>query len=266
MPGRNRSVRRGDVKPEFAKATSGQGETSWAFRNLLHFPRLGVYFSLIPKNACTSTFAALAKAEGGLADWFLSGTRIHNLHDHFRAYRQPHEFRDGDLRLILLREPVERLASAISDKLFQTSSDKRFQLDFFSRTLRKPAADLSLRDIIRFCDTCPPSSLEAHFAPQPNFVFFDEYTHVVMVDQQLNALDLAGRRIKLGTMNTGAPTSGYEIQDMTLGDIWARRRDGALPSRDSLMRMIRAEASTRGNISNDVAFWTGVAGQRRAQG
>lgn len=243
----------------FATARSAQGETAWAFRHLLHFPRLGVYYSLIPKNACTSTFLALAEAEGGLADWFRSGTRIHNLHDHYRAYRQPHEFREGDRRLILVREPLRRLASALTDKIVQTAPEKRPQLDFFCRAIGKSAPELTLRDILRICDSYPAPFLEPHFAPQSDFVFFDDYTDVIFADMHLPALELGGRRIDLRVMNKGAPAPGYEIEDMTLGAIWARRREGALPSRDSLIRMIDAEAAPGGNIRNDIAFWSSLS-------
>jgi hypothetical protein len=62
-PRREGSVRF-DCRTDLSRFIAFQDERAWAPSKAMLFPKLSVFHSLIPKNACTSILAALARANG----------------------------------------------------------------------------------------------------------------------------------------------------------------------------------------------------------
>jgi hypothetical protein len=246
-----------DSEFDFAPFIELQGEKAWAFRKALLFDRIGVFYSLIPKNACTSILSALAQANGLTSKWFQSRNRIHNLQPKFWAFQDLERFHDRTFKIVALREPFRRAASAINNKLVGTDAEHLVHQRFFENHLRKKIHECRLSEIFRLADTLPHWMVDEHFAPQWSFLFYDRYDLLINADHRLETIGIGDREIGIGQHNKKAASySAEEIGDATIADMRQFVREkGMPPSLTGLRKVFVNSTRPGGNYDRANRLW-----------
>lgn len=174
------------------------------------FPGGTLAYHPVPKNGCTSVKTILAEALGVTGRYVYAGDVPNykqapetpgdksNIH----AFLRTEKFcrRWGDYRICVVRDPVERLVSAYSNRVL------------FHRDM-----DISLEDLL----ADPPKywAVNDHFKPQCYFLGTDPsyYTHIFRVSQIGEITDmissLAGRAIVPVRKQTGGADMKPELTD-----------------------------------------------------
>lgn len=197
-----------------------QGEYAWAVQKSMLFANIGIFYTLVPKNACTSILSALAQANGLTTKWFQSQNRIHNLQRTFNAFKDLNRFNDETFKIIAFREPFGRFLSAFKNKIVSRQSENHETQQFFKGRLAKPVADWRFSDIVKVSDHYAHWALDQHFAPQWSFIFYDRYDLVIDADQPITALDIGSRHVPIAWHNRRAlDIADEEMGDVTVGEI-----------------------------------------------
>lgn len=140
----------------------------------LYYPRLRIAYNAIPKNACSSVKATLAHAnDGGCFQ-----KTPHELDGRYRA--APRVIDDTWLRLVVLRDPFERLVSAYLDKMLKPLEPQFKKIVVQARYEMgepPPVGDesLSLRQFFYWFRSRPIEATDAHWRPQTALLTFDRF-------------------------------------------------------------------------------------------
>jgi hypothetical protein len=242
---------------DFGPFIDFQGELSWAVRKALFFRRINVFYSLIPKNACTSILSALASENGLTSKWFHARNRIHNVQLKYQAFADLDQFHDDGFKIVALREPFSRAVSAIYDKLVEQNPAHVAHKNFFETQLNKKIDGCRLSEIFRVADTYPHWFVDEHFAPQWSFLFYDHYDLVINANEPLSTISIGDREIAVARLNKKAkPHSPDDIGDATIADI--RRfieERGARPSIAGQRAVFDKAIIPGGNYDRDLNLW-----------
>lgn len=246
-----------DNSIDFAPFIGFQQENAWAFRKSLLFNRAKIFYSLIPKNACTSLLSALAADDGLTSKWFHSHNRIHNVQSKYWAFRDVENFHDDSFKIIAFRNPFLRAMSALNNKLVGTDSEHLVHQRFFESRLNKKIAECRLSEIFEVADRCPHWILDEHFAPQWSFLFYDRYDLVIDADQKIERVDVGGREIELAHQNKKAkPQSREDIGDATIADIrHFIKETGLQPSMPGMHAIFLKTVRSGGNYERDYKLY-----------
>ena len=245
---------------DFSPFIAFQDERAWAVQKALLFPNIDVFYSLIPKNACTSLLTALAVANGLTATWFQSRNRIHNIQQRFSAFQDLERFNDQSFRMIALRDPFRRAISALGNKLVGTTAENQLDQRFFTQRLNKPIHECRLSEIFRLCDTVPHWLVDQHFAPQWSFLFYDRYDLVIDGDRPVRCIDIRGRQIQLAQHNSHAkPRSDDDVGDVMIGELRTYLKEqGRMPSLAGHRRVFDSVLRRGGNYDRDFQLYAAL--------
>lgn len=146
----------------------------------LYYPRLKVAYNLIPKNACSTVKASLARANDG-------ATFVVSPHELDHHYRTPPARLDGWKTILVLRDPLARFISAYLDKVARPIEDsvREMVAQIFYELGRPPPVGEESVNIAEFFDWIgqqPHELLDAHWRPQAELLRFSEYDHILHVE------------------------------------------------------------------------------------
>ncbi len=243
-----------------------QDENAWAPRKALFFPKIGIFYSLVPKNACTSILTALAVANGLTTPWFQTRNRIHNVQGKYNALNDLDAFHDDTFKIIAFRNPLARLLSAFNNKLVGTDSEHIIHQRFFEQRLNKKIAECRFSEIVALADQVPHWIMDQHFAPQWSFLFYDRYDLLIDADQPIFSLPLPDRTLTLSHQNRKARADTDEhIGDATVGQIRAfLARTGTYPGKVEAERIFRNTVRPNGNFDRDYQLYRALQGSAAA--
>ncbi|HEX6248592.1 MAG TPA: sulfotransferase family 2 domain-containing protein [Nocardioidaceae bacterium] len=214
--------------------------TAFALRHLYVYPRLGVAYTYIPKNACTSFKRTLGKAQGRFDDdtpsahtmrmsWWLRG---------LAAYPRSEE------RIAVVRDPWDRLLSGYLNRFLMHTdvvADHAWKHGLSDRLgPGRTRGDVTFADFVEFLAATPNHRLNEHWRPQTDFMI-GSYTRLVRFEHIAeDTTFLAGHGLQLEAAR-GHATS---VSRRDLGPGWGhrtarrlrrlRRRRGVLPTRENL--------------------------------
>jgi len=239
-----------------------QDENAWAPRKALIFHKIGIFYSLVPKNACTSILTALAVANGLTTPWFQSRNRIHNVQGKYSALNNLDAFHDDTFKIVAFRNPLERLLSAFNNKLVGTDSEHMVHQRFFEQRLNKKIAECRFSEIVALSDQVPHWIMDQHFAPQWSFLFYDRYDLLIDADQPIFSLKLPDRELILSRHNRKSRAGTDEhIGDATIAEIRAfLARTGTYPSKAEAERIFRNMVRPDGNFDRDYRLYRALKG------
>lgn len=246
---------------DFGPFIAFQGELAWAYRKALFFRSLNVFYSLIPKNACTSLFSTLAVADGLTSPWFQSANRIHNVQEKFHAFRDVETFRDDAFKIVALRNPFKRLISAFNDKLVGTDPANMVHQRFFERRLNKKIEQCRLSEIVRVADRLSHWLVDKHFAPQWSFLFYDRYDLIIDADASIERIAVGKLELVLPHHNGKAkPYSDEDVGDVPIADIrqFSKER-GQRPSLVGQHKIFTKSVRRGGNYERDYKLYDALA-------
>ncbi len=242
---------------DFSPFVHFQDEKAWAVRKAMLFAHINVFYSLIPKNACTSILTALATANGLTTKWFQTRNRIHTIQPKFWAFNDIDRFHDDTFKIVALRDPFGRAVSAIMNKLVGTDPEHLVHQRFFETNIGKKIDQCRLSEIFRLADQAPHWIVDEHFAPQWSFLFYDRYDLVIDAGRKIDAISIGDREIAIGQHNKkSASPSTDEIGDATIDDIRQFVREkGVPPSRSGLRAVFQQTIRQGGNYERDYRLW-----------
>lgn len=217
--------------------------TAFAIRHLYVYPRLGVAYTYIPKNACTSFKRTLGTAQGWLdpdapsahamrMSWWLRG---------LAAYPRTEE------RVVVIRDPWDRLLSGYLNRFLMhkdVAADHAWHHGLSDRHAPDHTrGDVSFADFVEFLAATPSRRLNEHWRPQTDFMI-GSYTRMVRFEHIAeDTAFLAGRGLRLAQAR-GHATSGFRRD---LGSGWGHRKARRLRR----LRQRREVLPTRENMYDD---------------
>jgi hypothetical protein len=234
-----------------------QQENAWAVQKALLFHKIGVFYTLVPKNACTSILSALAYANGLTTKWFHSRNRIHNIQSQYNAFDDLERFHDDTFKIIALRDPFKRIHSAFKNKLVSPRSENFKAHQFFEARLNKPVAECRFSEVVRISDHYAHWALEQHFAPQWSFLLYDRYDLLIDADQPISMIDIGARQLPVAWHNR-KPTghADEDIGDATVAEYRAFvARTGKFPRAEAAELIFRDNIKPKGNIDCDYQLY-----------
>jgi hypothetical protein len=234
-----------------------QKENAWAVQKSLIFPRINVYYSLIPKNACTSILSTLAQANGLTSKWFQSRNRIHNIQSKYNAFNDLDRFHDDMFKIIAFRDPFKRFVSAFKNKLVSPLSENFKAHQFFEQRLDKPIVECRFSELVKVSDHYAHWALEQHFAPQWSFLFYDRYDLLIDADQPITALDIGTQVLPVGWHNHKSRGQADEhIGDAKVGEFRAFvARTGKDPRTEDLEQIFGNVIKPNSNFDCDFRLY-----------
>jgi hypothetical protein len=243
---------------------------AFALPHLYVYPQVGIAYTFIPKNACTSMKRTLGEAEGWWSD---DGTSVHTV-----AKRQwlggLLRYRSVDEHIVILRDPWDRLLSAYQNRLLV----RRDRVS--SRAMERGLAeklpdgarrgDVSFRDFLEYLARTPSRRLDAHWRPQVDFLW-GSYTRILRFDHlTADSAFLADHELSLHR----ADGHGTSALRRDVGPGWGHRparalrklkeQEGVLPAASSMyddeLRNLVAH-----RFAADVELWQRVASDAAAR-
>ncbi|UOD51427.1 sulfotransferase family 2 domain-containing protein [Orrella daihaiensis] len=150
-------------------------------RCLLYYPSLNILFTYIPKNACSTLKYSL-----GVASKEISREQNPHMTEHKFRYADKRALYPSNSRpIICFRNPFERLVSAFLDKFARSVPEAEASLVLDKIRKIKNIGDnrsISFIDFVRFLKDQPSRQLDLHWRPQVDFIFFESYYEVFLVD------------------------------------------------------------------------------------
>lgn len=232
----------------------------FALRHFYVYPRLGIAYTFIPKNACTSFKRTFGQAQGWLdadassthdmrVSWWLSG---------LARYRSAAE------RIVVVRDPWDRLLSGFQNRFLMRDDEvaahaMRTGLADVVGPDAQPA-DVTFEAFLKYLAQSPDRVLNEHWRPQSNFLV-GSYTRVIRFEHLVEDTQfLTDRGIPLQS----ARGHGTSALRKDLGPGWGsrparrlrrlRRREGVLPARASMYDE-RLTAVVAERFAEDVELW-----------
>jgi hypothetical protein len=246
-----------DNKVDLSPFIGLQNENAWAVQKSLMFHNIGVFYTLVPKNACTSILSALASANGLTTKWFQSRNRIHNMQGRFNAFNDLERFHDDTFKIIAFRDPYKRFLSAFKNKIISRQSENYLCQQFFEQRIGKPPVEWRFSDIVKISDHFAHWALDQHFAPQWSFLFYDHYDLVIDADAPITSLDIGSQEIPIAWHNRKSRGNADEdLGDATVGEIRAFvDKTGKHPNMDSAKDIFRSCLMKDGNFDCDFRLY-----------
>lgn len=152
------------------KALSMNAPHQFAAAHALSVFRTGAIYTLIPKNGCTSLRYSLAVANGciegpGQFSW------VHQNNGTFRATLR--EIACAPFTFVVLRDPLERLASVYLDKI--VSREEAFWTIFDVLKREGDPDDMTFRKFVKTLKRPHVLSGDIHWRPQADFLVYKDY-------------------------------------------------------------------------------------------
>jgi hypothetical protein len=213
---------------------------SFALKHLYVYPRLGISYTYIPKNACTSFKRTLGEAQGWLDP---DASSAHDMKVIWWAQGLVRYPQVGE-RIVVVRDPFERLLSGFLNRfLMREDAAAQHAMDSGVQDLIGPdktRQDVTFEDFVQYLARTPDRQLNEHWRPQSNFLI-GTYTRFLRFEHLAeDAGFLAERGIPL-QHRQGHGTSSMRRD---LGPGWGsapvrrlrrqRRMKEVLPARESM--------------------------------
>jgi hypothetical protein len=240
-------------KMDFQRFIVKQEQLSHAYSKALYFKNQGIFYSMIPKNACTSIFSSFLRAEGVNLDWFFSKNRVHNLQGKFWAFQKEEVFSGNVFKVIALRDPFDRFISALTDKIINPKIAQGDYTTFFEKVILKKFSDINLLEIIRVVDQYPAIMLDEHFAPQSDFLFFRHYDLVINLKNVAKEFQVNNVTYKILHENSSGNSYEGVPNDLTmksLRSLFLQTRK--FPAKEFIRQQILTTIKPGGNFSTDI--------------
>lgn len=146
--------------------------------HFIAYKKLGIGYSYIPKNACTSLKLGLGSAEGFLD----SEDYPHSTPLRVRSYSTLTQRRPR-FRFTVLRNPIGRAVSGFLEKLVTVQDWMSYQpaMGIIPKPTRLAATspdDITFELFVEYLERSPAWRLNDHFRPQSDFLLHEPYTHV----------------------------------------------------------------------------------------
>jgi hypothetical protein len=206
-------------RPLLCSDTVALERSAFALRHLYVYPRLSIAYTYIPKNACTSFKRTFGEAEGWLS------SRSPSAHEMRVSWwlRGLAHYRGSDEHIVVLRDPLDRVAGAYLDKFLAHKEPAAAQamasgLGAIVHPNATPA-DVSFADFVRYLSSARDRDLNEHWRPQRDFLI-GSYTRTLRFDRlHVDAAFLVERGLNLKAAR-GHSTS-WSARD--LGPGWGRK-------------------------------------------
>ena len=208
----------------------------FAWSHELCFPSLGVSYTYIPKNGCSSFKLSLGVAEG----WLDDGDDPHSIGLAHRLQGKIRTRRPA-VRFVVLRDPASRVASAYLDR-FSKESDHTTAALVRQRLVpnQRYLDSLSFDEFVALVAHQEPKAMDPHWRPQTDFLR-GRYTHMIDFRNIEKGFDLLrARHIPIRTYRPHT-TSEYRPLDAPAGQIPAvelrrlRSEKGIVPTAQELI-------------------------------
>jgi hypothetical protein len=214
--------------------------SAFALRHLYVYPRLGIAYTYIPKNACTSFKRTLGRAQGSLAPDAASAHEMTFRHWSSGLAR----YFGTDERIVVVRDPFDRVLSGYLNRflMHEDAAADHAMRTGLAETLGPGSVpgDVTFADFVEYLSRTPSRSLNEHWRPQSDFLV-GSYTRIIRFEHLREDTGfLADRGLSLDEAR-GHSTSTMR-QD--LGPGWAdrkarrlrrlRRHKGVLPTRENM--------------------------------
>lgn len=240
------------VRSGVEKAVSRTPAFPWRYE--LAFPSSRMRYTYIPKNGCSTLKLSLGRHEG----WLSEGDDPHAISARNRLRGQILT-RHTEVRFVVLRDPLQRLASAFLDR-FSKPIDHATDSLVDQGLLRagQQLGDVTFSQFVEFLREVPPSRMDPHWRPQVDFMH-GEYTHYFHFERFDRCLAmLEQRRIPLRQHRPHA-TSRFRPLGAFAGDLPARelqslRQDQAIAPRPDELARSDIAASVRQLYMRDYAL------------
>ncbi len=148
---------------------------SWRYE--LVFPRIGIRYTYIPKNACSSLKLTLGVSEG----WLRPSDDPHSIAVYDRVRGKVFGRKIVYPRILVLRDPGHRAASAFLDRFSKEFDSAASQ---FARRRgafpRQSIESITFRDFVALLVRLARPRMDPHWRPQADFLS-GEYSHVYML-------------------------------------------------------------------------------------
>jgi hypothetical protein len=224
------------------------------------YPKLGIAYTYIPKNACSSFKKTFGRAQGWLpkgrggahemkVSWWLAG---------MRSYRSATE------HIVVLRDPWDRVLSGYQNRFLTREDPASAEAMRTGLADRLPAgadrSDVTFAQFLEYLATTPNHRLNEHWRPQSSFLM-GEYSRVIRFDHLDEDTDfLSDRGLQLKRVR-GHSTSALRAE---VGTGWGyrpardlgtlKKSERVLPSRASMYDP-ELEELVRRRYAADVALW-----------
>lgn len=227
--------------------------------------RENAIYSFIPKNACSTLRASIARANGCIKDerdfhWIHQNNQTFNanLGDLIRA----------EYTFTILRCPFARLASVYLDKI--TSKSDLVAQDI--QQLMKWSIDideLSFSDFVELLEKPWFRLANRHWRPQIDFLVYEEYDDYFCLEDFGNAETVLKQKIDLDIMDARAITlhgighlekiHNGDFSKSSAHEIHLLKRDGQTPTTNTLYDDKSVEKVAR-LYKSDIDLYTGIFG------
>lgn len=249
-PGSNLNLSAPWIKEAERYFTREVSPLPWPVRNFFFCERAKILYSPIPKVACTSLKSLMTRLSGiEHADKVLQ-FGIHRTTDVFAtgAQLKDHEAEKGKgiltdasyYKFAVVRDPVERIVSAYTDKFFLNrlgGRNRLHTLDILQAVRCESTPDLeqgiSFRSFVDFLLGQPPETLDVHWRPQCLFLTgVDQYDNIFALEQidelAKKLSSLSGEDISLGKQNASVAkaTAGDDSEAGKYADLPPPELDG----------------------------------------
>lgn len=214
--------------------------SAFALRHLYVYPRLGIAYTYIPKNACTSFKRSFGKAQG----WLTGDSPSAHEMTAARWGRGLASYPRADERIVVVRDPFDRLLSGYLNRFLMRHDAVAAHAwrNGLAEGLAPDATrfDVTFADFVEYLSRTPSRKLNEHWRPQSDFLI-GSYTRIVRFEHIAEDTAFLAERGVVLEQARGHATSANRRD---LGPGWGhrrarrlrrlRRRRGFLPSRDSM--------------------------------
>lgn len=220
------------IRKAVTRATAGR---LFAWRHELAFPSLGIRYTYIPKNGCSSFKLTLGRAEG----WLAPGDDPHSISIRHRLEGKVLT-RNAKIRFVVLRDPLSRLASAFLDRFSKEQDEATSRL--VAQGLLRPGerlADVTFERFAGFISRQRHEEMDPHWRRQADFVR-GEYTHYVDFGTLGRGLELLREHGLEIHQHRPHATSAYRpyggpASELPAGELLRlRAEEGRVPTTDEL--------------------------------
>ncbi|WP_249424050.1 sulfotransferase family 2 domain-containing protein [Nocardioides coralli] len=183
----------------------------------LAFPTSGLRYTYIPKNGCSTLKLSLGRHEG----WLAAGSDPHAISARHRLLGLV-RCRRPEVRFVVLRDPLQRLASAFLDRFSKpadhsTQSLKKLGLLSRGQTL----GDVTFEQFVEFLLDLPRGRMDPHWRPQVDFMY-GPYTHYFSFENFDHCLSMLRQRGVSIHQHRPHATSRYRPVGRFVGQLPAR--------------------------------------------